>query len=205
MIDVPTLMLGWLAVFFIVSIISIVFVGANFWFHVSENVLIGATVGNLVIVAWQTLQSTAIYSLARGQYLYAIPIGLGLLLFSREFKKYSWLSNYGVAILVGTGLGISVRALVYSQLIQQITGALDDLKLGINGIISFIIVVCVVAYFLFTFDKPQQIMKPTRRVARLSMMVAFGAGYVSLLISVYAMVVSNFQKIVDVVRMTFGI
>jgi hypothetical protein len=205
MVDISAILLGWLSVFFILTVLSIVFVGDNFWFDISENVMIGAAVGNLIVVSWETLRNTAIYSLFRGQYLYVVPIGLGLLLFSRFSKNYSWLGRYGIAVLVGTGLGITTRALVYSQFILQIIGTFDDLKLGINGYISLVMIICIMGYFLFTFDKPKQILEPMRRIGRVSMMIGFAAGYVSLLMSTYSNVVSNFHTIVDVIRRTFGI
>lgn len=205
MVDISTILLGWLSVFFIVAVLSIVFVGDNLWFDISENVMIGATVGNLIVVSWETLRNTAIYSLLRGQYLYVVPIGLGLLLFSRFSKNYSWLGRYGIAVLVGTGLGITTRALVYSQFILQIIGTFDDLKLGINGYISLVMIICIMGYFLFTFDKPKQILEPMRRIGRVSMMIGFAAGYISLLMSTYSNVVSDFHKIVDVIRLTLGI
>ena len=203
MADPMTLLFGWMAVFFILTILSIVFVGDNFWFRISESVLIGATVGNMVLISIETFRSGALYELTRGKLIYLVPIGFGILLFAR-YTKYNWLSAYGVSILVGTGIGISLRALVYSQFIVQITSTLQDLSLGINGIISFIIVLCVVIYFLFTIIEPTEILNPVRRVGRISMMIAFGAGYISLLISVYSLVISNFQKIVDVIRLTFS-
>ena len=203
MADVMTLLFGWLAVFFILTVLSIVFYGDSVWFRISENILIGATMGNLVVISYQTLKSGAIYQILNGQLLYIVPIILGLILFARFSLKYGWISRYGLAILVGTGLGISIRALVYSQFIVQITSTLADVNTGINGIISFIIVICTMSYFLFTVKEPKQILDPMRRVGRLSMMVAFGAGYVSLLLSVFSLVISNFHRIVDVILLTF--
>lgn len=155
----------------------------NIFFRFAEYTVIGAGVGNTVVVALKNVNDIAITNVAvKGNILYILPIIAGILLFTRFSKKYQWLSRYGMAPLVGLTVGTALRLVVISQFTQQIKTTILPLYVpnnpmtSLNNILLVTGVFSTISYFIFTREQVGPL-RITSRIGRVFMMATFGASY----------------------------
>ncbi|MCJ7632973.1 hypothetical protein MUP77_11355 [Candidatus Bathyarchaeota archaeon] len=70
--------------------------------------LIGASIGNLTLVAIENLQNQS-QLMVGGQIVLIIPLILGALIFSRYNKKIFWIARYPISLMVGFSVGLMMR------------------------------------------------------------------------------------------------
>ena len=135
----------WIAFFFTLCVLSFLYKD-NPFYKLAEHVVVGISVG-LGMVYWATL---AFYSrfyvplVHEGKYIYIIPAILGLMLVLRLFPKYTWLSRYPFAFLVGVGSGIALPLQMQAGILRQFQATMLPLNLTTTeGINDFIILVGV--------------------------------------------------------------
>jgi hypothetical protein len=155
----------------------------NPFYKLAEHILVGLSAGYLFIQTWKMIYNSSLLPLFNGSGLLfgGITLVLGVLLFTKFSKKYFWLSNISIAVLVGTATGLTVRGYLFAQLIEQVKAsivvvtALQPLDI-FNSVLSLIMVVCTLAYFLFTFEQ-KGALGWIAKFGRYTMMAAFGAAY----------------------------
>ena len=160
----------------------------NPFYRLFEHIYVGAAAGYTVVVNYGNIVDRAVKPLAQqGAYNMIIPIALGLLLYTRYFKKISYLSRWSIAFLLGIGVGISTAGLIQSQLIAQVRAGMMNLlvydKTGvflmsrsINNIIMFLGTMSVILYFFFSVQQKGLISKSSA-FGRYVMMITFGVAF----------------------------
>lgn len=118
-----------------------------------------------------------------GQGHFIIPVILGFMLLGRLYKPTRWTYRYPMALLIGSTLGVSLRTMVFSQILDQyVLGNINTPLIGvpavktINGLIIIIGTLCATAFFIFSHD----FAGPTRHIhtaGRLILLTTFGAVY----------------------------
>jgi len=155
-----------------------------------EHVFVGMGAAWSLVQGFQNFKTRAWVPLTtKGQYIFIIPILLGLLLYSRFNKQYSWLSRIPMSFMVGLGIGLSVRGAAESDLVRQIQAAFAPLN-SLDAVILFLGTLGTLLYFVFIRGKGISWIQPVGMVGRWTIMIAFGAafgnavqGRISLLIS----------------------
>jgi len=119
-----------------------------------------------------------------GKIVYAIPVILGILIYTRLYAPIRWLYKFPMAVMMGSMLGVAMRTTVFSQIIAQIVGDLPPIA-PLVGVDAFtlvnnllIIIGSVTGLLFFVFS--QEFIGPTKyihRTGRLFMLAAFGATY----------------------------
>jgi len=147
----------WISLAFTVMIMSFGLYKENRLFRFAEYTAVATSLGNGVIVALRYIQSTFFdpaIKLGGFDTLYLVAIVFAGLLFLQYHSDYKWVARYPLAILVGVGLGVAARASLQTDVVKQVYAAMapiGGLQLDIaNGIISLVITVIVMAYFLMT-------------------------------------------------------
>jgi hypothetical protein len=172
----------WVAALLTIFAYSIVFKD-NPLYRIAEHVLVGLSSGYLLIVTWNFVytQSIAPFLTGKGLLVAGTSLILGVLVFTKFFRRTAWLSNLSIAVLVGTATGLTVRGYLYAQLIDQIKASIVPVVSVqpfdiFNTLLSLLIAVCTIAYFLFSVEHkgPVGIMA---KIGRYGMMAAFGAAY----------------------------
>ena len=193
----------WIAAIGSIAVFSSLFKD-NPVYKAAEHIFVGSGAGyalvqayrNIVIQGWRPLSND-------GKWILLIPLVLGLLLFTRFFKKVAWISRWSMAFLIGVGTGISIYGLYNSQLLAQIRATMVPLYVSGNAaatrdnLIMVIGVAAVLLYFLFTVP----VKGPLKHVisfGRVMMMITFGVsfgnvvmGRISLLLGVMETVYSK--------------
>ncbi|MBS3949327.1 MAG: hypothetical protein KGZ53_01490 [Peptococcaceae bacterium] len=159
----------------------------NPFYRLFEHIYVGAAAGYTVVVNYGAIVDRAIKPLAQqGAYNMIIPIALGLLLYTRYFKKISYLSRWSIAFLLGIGVGISTAGLIQSQLIAQVRAGMMNLLVynngafvlgrSLNNIIMFLGTMSVILYFFFSVQQ-KGLIKHGSVLGRYVMMITFGVAF----------------------------
>jgi len=192
----------WLASLFTIWIYSIAFRDNDF-FKFAEYTFVGAAAGHSLVYGIDNLRRYGWDNLMAGAYLYIVVFLLGILLYSRYHPQYFWVSRYPLSIMVGIGIGLSMRAVVTAEFIAQIKstaaikliGISDPITL-ISNLIFIILVVTTVYFFLFTFPKAHEgSLGIIPKIARYGMMAAFSYSFANTVLSRYNMIFGRLDYI----------
>lgn len=165
---------AWVAAFLTLGVFSWLF-KENPWFRVTENIFVGASLGYLAITGFQNIKQIAWGpATTQGKYIMWLPIIAGILLLSRWFPKYSWLSRAPMGFLVGTTAAVTMTGTIKAQLIEQVTATMMPLK-SINNIIFVVLTIAATMYFLFTMQSKQT--APVINLGKYVLMIGFGATF----------------------------
>lgn len=175
----------FLGVFFTLAIYTFLY-RENPYSRLAEYIFVGAATGYGIAfdLDWLRGQWEGIWSKTFGDSIaFAIAIFLSFLWYFRFSKKYFWLYRIPLSIIVGTTIGLALRAVVFAQVLEQVraTAALPVIGVApltaFNNVVTVAIVVCTLLYFTFTVSQVATPWKPINKFARYSMMVGFGSAY----------------------------
>jgi len=150
----------------------------------ANHIYIGVVTANSIVQAWQNIMNVGINKIMAGEILYIIAILLGLLTYARYSKASFWLYRYPIALVMGIGVGTSMRGLVGGSFLDQIRDSFfqlavpGDAMTSVNNIIFFVILLSSLSYFLFTIRafRSETAMKFSV-LGRYAMMGAFGYSF----------------------------
>lgn len=193
-VDLASVIQIWLAALFTIWIYSIAF-RDNMFFKFAEHTFVGAAAGHSIVYGVDNVRRYGLDPLMKGAWLYAIVFLLGIILYTRYHKKYFWISRFPLAMMVGIGIGLSMRATVTAEFIAQIqsTAAMKvlgvDAWTGFSNLLFIIIVLTVVYFFIFTFPGMHKgSLGIVSRIARYAMMAAFGYSFANTVLSRFNMI-----------------
>ena len=152
----------------------------------------------------QAYDRAVIPSLEDGKYLNIVPIFLGLLLYTRLSKQYSWLSSYSFSITLGMGTGAVLSALFSSNVLRLVADAVEapwKSPWGLaSGLLVFVGSMLALTYWIFT-KEATGLFGYGVRIGRIFLMISIGYLYAqdvlwaqSLFVGAWEMV-NNFIKL----------
>lgn len=190
------------AVVITVSIFSLA-VKENIVVSVVEHLAIaigGAYVGVLTIRFlldswWKPMISGPDYTLL-------VPLVLGILMYGNLSRDYRWVARYPTSLIVGTFLGLGIRATIGTQIIKQIAAtakplATGDMLTNFNNLVMIICVISTMLYFVFVIEE-KGAFKQVKTFGRLILMFAFGATFGNQIMGI-------FTRLIDRVLTLLGI
>lgn len=193
-LDLASVIQIWLAALFTIWVYSIAF-RDNVFFKFAEHTFVGAAAGHSIVYGVDNVRRYGWDPLMKGAWLYAVVFLLGIVLYARYHKKYFWLSRFPLAMMVGIGIGLSMRATVTAEFIAQIqsTAAMKvlgvDAWTGFSNLLFILIVLTVVYFFIFTFPGMHKGgLGIVSRIARYGMMAAFGYSFANTVLSRFNMI-----------------
>jgi len=178
----------WVAGLITIAIMSLVW-KENPFYRSAEHLYVGVSAGHAVVMAYNNIKDMAFQPLAAGQFVWIIPIILGILLYAR-YTKQAWLARYPVSVIVGIGTGVAVRGAIHGDFTQQLAATM---KVGsANEILLLVFVVMSLSYFFFSrdFQGPISIIP---KAGRLVLMVAFGAAFGTTVMGRMALLIGRIQ------------
>lgn len=118
-------------------------------------------------------------SITKGQILLVVPVILGFAMYSQHHPKYSWISRYPIAILVGSSIGLSMASIVIPRITSQVINTITiPATGGVEAWFNFVYIalgtICSTLYFLLTYEHRGMVAYPTR-LGRLFIMLGLGA------------------------------
>jgi hypothetical protein len=203
MTDFASIVQIWFAALFTIWIYSIAF-RDNVFFKFAEHTFVGAAAGHSIVYGVDNVLRYGWAPFIGGNYLYIIVFVLGLLLYTRYHGDYFWISRFPLAILVGIGIGLTMRTTVTAEFIAQIQSTAGIKLLGvdpwtaISNLIFIIITLAVVYYFIFTFPKMHGgNLGIISTIAKYGMMAAFGYSFANTVLSRFNMIFGRFDFIMN--------
>ncbi len=184
----------WLAAIFTIWIYTIAF-RDNVFFKFAEHTFVGAAAGHSIVYGVDNIIRYGWAPLTAGNLLYVIVFALGLLLYARFHKTYFWVSRVPLSLIVGIGIGLSMRTTVTSEFIAQIISTAQmkvvglDAWTGFSNLLFILITLTTVYFFIFTFPKAQSgRLGIIAKFARYGMMAAFGYSFANTVLSRFNMI-----------------
>ena len=150
----------------------------------AEHIYLGVVTANLMIMAWNNINNIGIQKIMAGQFLYIVPVILGVLAYARYSKENFWIYRYPIALVVGIGVGTAMSGLVGGSVIDQIKASFwnlnvpGDIGASLNNLIMVVTLVSAMMYFIFTIKATRSpIAIKLSTFGRYAMMAAFGYSF----------------------------
>ncbi len=184
----------WIIAFFTLALFSFMYKD-NPVYKVAEHIFAGLTAGYQVGLVWDTVILQQLWDpMIGGKWYLFVPGILGVLMFSRFWEKFSWVSRVSLAFVMGVTAGIFLISQLHGLVLPQMKDTMLPLWNG-GGfgatLLSLIVVVGVISTLIyFYFSKEHRgVLGVTAKVGIWFIMISFGAhfgytvmGRVSLLI-----------------------
>ena len=176
----------------------------NPFYKFAEHLVVGTSAGYFVIILWHNglIRKLMFERLDDGTWYlfwldsskpwFIIPAILGILMWTRFSKKYSWVSRWPLALYIGIGAGVAVpqemSARVNQQLYAMMSGIdwanflghghfnLLDMTSGLSQVIVFAGTLCALIYFYFS-KAHTGVLGAAAKFGIWILMIGFGASF----------------------------
>lgn len=176
----------WVAALLTLAIFSFLYKD-NPFYKFAEHLMVGVSAGYWVLILFYTaFMPKVVQNLQAGNWWYLIPTLLGLLMWTRLFKGWSWVSRYPLAIYIGVTSGVAITLEMKAKVIEQLYGSIDlvtqmnsanaSTALTVNNLIILIGVITALIYFFFSKEHKGA----TGFLAQIgiaTLMIGFGASF----------------------------
>ncbi|MFQ6053148.1 MAG: hypothetical protein ACE5OO_02815, partial [Candidatus Bathyarchaeia archaeon] len=150
----------------------------------AEHIYLGVVTAHLTVMAWRNIRTIGISKIAAGNIVYIIAILLGVMAYARYSKKYFWIYRYPIALIVGIGIGTSMRGLVGGSFLDQIKDSFFNLAVpgdamaSFNNLVMLVTLLSCMIYFIFTIRGTRSAVGvKLSTYGRYAMMAAFGYSF----------------------------
>jgi len=209
----------WIAAFFTLAVMSFLF-GDNPFYKVAESVFVGISAAYWMVSGfWEMVVPNLIGKLSpalvrnwalpglgeneQTEWVYIIPLLLGVLLLWRLSPKGGWISRWPMAFIIGVFCGLRLVTFIHADFLTQIrnsikslyvkapqyaadgTAMLDaagapvmgfDLWASFQNVVLIIGILACIVYFFFSFEH-KGVVGGTARLGIWFLMITFGAAF----------------------------
>ncbi|HUS79902.1 MAG TPA: hypothetical protein VM283_01460 [Armatimonadota bacterium] len=182
----------WIAAFLTLAIFSFLY-RDNPIYKLAEHLFVGVSAGYGVVITWREAVVPDLINplfhphavrLEHPNLWLLIPGALGMLMFSRFFRRWDWLSRWPIAFVMGLSAGVTIPATIQMQVLEQLHATMLPIWPGvevsawtaISNALLIIGVICTLSYFYFSHEH-KGALKVSSRVGVFFLMVAFGATF----------------------------
>lgn len=160
-------------------------------FKIVENLFVGVALGYTIITVWYNVLKPDVYdslivpffTAEAPKYSLLIPAILGCLMLTRFSRRYSWLSRWAFAFVVGLGAGSAIPRIISALIVQQVKPTLRPVFVGeetiwssISTLLILLGVISVLIYFFFSTEHKGAVGKFSR-IGIVFLMISFGASF----------------------------
>lgn len=172
----------WIGAFLTLMIFSFLYKD-NPFYKFAEHLFVGVANGYYIVFYWQqALKPNLFDQLSAGNFLYLIPLFIGLLYFTKFIPRISWFVRIPIGFMIGWGAGISIPANFQSFIFKQLAGTVvtpQTFKQPLEGIWSLVTllgVLCTIIYFFFSREH-KGVLKLISKTGIIFIMIGFGASF----------------------------
>ena len=190
-VDIMELIGIWVAALLTLCIFSFLY-RDNPFYRFAEHLFVGISVGyftvltihqGLIPFAWNPLWDAFVDKQWEGL-VRLIPIGIGLLFFTRLAPTHAWLIRYPIAILIGVGSGLAIPNVMQADIFRQVHGTLTpfaqihagELGLIFGAILMLIGVMSTLTYFFFSVEH-RGVVGGVSKIGIVFLMIGFGSAF----------------------------
>lgn len=190
----------WVASLMTIALWSTLFSNENPVYKIAEYIYVGVGVGYGVGVTYHTyLRPTLMIDIAqKGNWGLIVPVVLGLMMYTKFSKTYSYLSRWTVAFFLGVGSGIVLTRDFKAYLLNQVQATFQplfvpgNLAATVNNVLLVVGVASTLSFFIFA-RKQVGVLKVGATIGRYTMMVAFGAAFATSVMARAAVLMGRMQ------------
>lgn len=109
-----------------------------------------------------------------------IPTLLGIAMWTRFSRKYSWVSRYSIAFYIGISSGVSIPIAFLTAIFKQVQATINiPLTFSMAGLDTILIIVAVLSALVYFFFSAAHkgAMGVASRIGIYVIMIGFGAGF----------------------------
>jgi hypothetical protein len=193
----------WIIAFFTLSLFSFLY-RDNSFYKLAEHIFAGLSAGYYVGLIWHSiiLQQMINPMFDNGKWYLVFPGFLGVLMFSRFFKKYHWISRISLAFVMGNTAGIFLLSELHGKVLPQIQSTMNSLVpgRGVGGYMLGLIVVAGVLstllYFYFSREH-KGLLGGTAKIGIWFIMLSFGAHFGYTVMARISLLIGRVQFLID--------
>ena len=154
----------------------------NPFYKFAEHLVVGVSAGYFTMLLYFEGFMPKLYDpvFNQGKIYYLIPGILGVLMWTRFTKKWSWVSRYPIAATIGIGTGVSIPLEMQTKVVQQLRASMTAISFndstGINSLLVAIGVFCALVYFFFSKEH-KGIFGGVAKIGIWILMIGFGTGF----------------------------
>jgi hypothetical protein len=155
----------------------------NPFYKFAEHLYVGISAGYWAVMEWHNVFLPNLWRPLTQQqrWLLVVPFAFGILLFSRFTKKFSWLSRWSMALIIGIYAGIAIIGYGSGDLILQIHANLlplwtDNWLTSFNNILLTLGVITGLIYFFFSKEH-KGALGSAAKMGVWFLMISFGASF----------------------------
>ncbi len=197
--NISTDILVWISSLLTLCIFSFIF-RDNPFYRFAEHLFVGTSAGYLIALSYHNVvyPNLIVPLFKEGQFIYVIPLILGILYITRFIPQISWLVRIPIAFLLGWGSGVVIPATLQTDVIKQIQGTMLTRELFArwdNGLWAILILLGVVATLIFFFFSRERkgIIKPIANLGIIFIMLGFGASFGYTVMARISLLIGRFQ------------
>jgi hypothetical protein len=194
----------WLAAFITIGIYSFLY-KENPVQKVGEYMVVGLGLAHSIVAGYQNIRTMAwIPMTQKGMWYMAIPMVLGVLLWSRWFKQWAYLSRASIGLMVGVGAAVGLRGSIDADLFGQLRSAIALPLTNASNWVVLIGMFGTVVQFMYIVTAPNP--KTGRRaflseglyfvatyIGQATIMIALGAAYAYTIMGRVSIVIGRVQ------------
>jgi hypothetical protein len=145
-----------------------------------------------------------------GKVLNILPIFLGLLLYTRLSKQYSWLASYSFSVTLGLGTGATLTTLFSRNVLGLVADTVEapfghtDMLETVSGLILFAGAILALTYWIFT-KEATGLFGYAVRIGRLFLMISIGYLYAEDVVWSQSLFVGAWEMVNGFIRLLLGI
>lgn len=166
----------WVAAIFTLAIYSFLY-RDNPIYKLAEHILVGVSLGYFVGLYWYTTLIPKLWVplTEERDLIVLLPLAMGLLMVTRFWSRWSWLSRIPMAFVIGAGAGVSIPTAVDARIFRQIEATMVPLT-SPAAVILVVGVGATLVYFLFT-QRHEGALGKVATLGTWFLMVGFGATF----------------------------
>jgi len=152
-------------------------------YKMAEHLLIGVSIGYTLVVTWSSTLMDLLFVPLFGdnQWLLLLPLSLGLLMLGRFHPRTARLSRFPIAMMIGSGAGAAIPAMLYARTLKQTSATVASLASATgapdwSAVIVLLGVICTLCYFYFSREH-KGVLGSAARLGTWFLMVFFGTTF----------------------------
>jgi len=173
----------WIIAFFTLALFSFLYKD-NPYYKLAEHIFAGLSAGYYIGLVWHSviLQTMIDPMFKDGKWWLFIPGLLGVMMFSRFFKGFHWVSRFALAFVMGNTAGIFLLSELHGKVMPQVQATMRSVNpdQGFGAVLlSLIIIVGVISTLIyFYFSKEHKgLLGGVAKLGIWFIMISFGAHF----------------------------
>ncbi|MGB7054158.1 MAG: hypothetical protein WBE28_02415 [bacterium] len=172
----------WVAALLTLAIYSFLYKD-NPVYKIAENIFVGVSAGYWAVVLWFNYAWPNLFEplIMRGNFVYLIPVVIGLMMFAPLIPKVSWLIRIPLTFTMGVAMALVVLQRIQGEIFPQLQATFLPLSgVGVMQLVTNLLIIFGVISTLvyFYFSKAHKgVLGVFAKIGIWYMMIAFGASF----------------------------